>query len=282
MANWGQMREQVLKVHPTATLDSIDSWLNQAYELILSQRDWNGLKSDVVIQTGTVYKAGTIAVTALSASIVGTGTVWVIGMSTMMVQISGRSEIYTVTVSTATTATLDRPFEGSTNAAAGYVFFQQEYGLAQVIKNVIRIYNPHIMRDLEEKTRADLMSREPTFGEPLYYAMAPEEGENPTVKGITLYPIPLTAMGLPMDYYRSVSGFNSNNTDEVPLPWVSRGFIQSWAIGMGYVAGSREREGSMATAQQFADGMHNEENRKVPATRITVATRYTRHERKIF
>lgn len=278
MATWGYMREQVLKAHPDADLDSITDWLGQAYEYILSQRDWIGLKGRQTLQTGAVYSTGTIAVEEGSDAVVGTGTGWDVAQAGLLIQIVGRNELYTLTPTTATAATLDRDFEGEDNDEATYKLFQRDYELSSLTKSVTRINNPQLGRDLEEKDRDELLSRPIQFGAPLYYALAPEEGEETPRKIVTIWPVPETAMGLPYDIYQSALGFSGLNTFDSPLPFVSAGFLQNFAIALGH-KDPGQSAAAMKVASMFEAAMHNEENRKVPPTKLKAASRYTRHER---
>ena len=278
MATWGYMREQVLKAHPEADLDSITDWLGQAYEYILSQRDWIGLKGRDTLQTGSVYSTGTIAVEEGSDAVVGTATAWDVAQTGLLIQISGRNELYTLTITDATTATLDRDFEGEDNDEATYKLFQRDYELSSLTKSVTRINNPQLGLDLEEKDRDELLSRVVQFGQPTFYALAPEEGEESPRKIVTIWPVPETAMGLHYDIYQSALGFSGLNTFDSPLPFVSSGFLQNFAIALGHTEPGM-RAASMQVAQMFEQSMHNEENRKVPPTKLKAASRYTRHER---
>lgn len=278
MATWGSIRAQVQKRHPAADLDTITDWIGQAYELILSQRDWTGLSGEMTLNTAAIIQTGTVSVTKGSTAIVGAATAWPYTGTGMSIQVSGRNETYAVTVLDATNATLDRPFEGTSNSFAGYRFFQQIYGLPQDVKSVTGIHNPNICWPMEEISYEDVRRRTPVFGEPRWWALAPEVGTEPTVKAVALYYVPQFGTGLRLFYYRSVYGFNGLNTEASPLPWVSSAAIQNYAIAMGHPEGSPASQASMAIAKTFVDAMHNEENRKVPPTKIKVSSRYTRHE----
>lgn len=275
---WGQIRAQIHAAHPNVDIQQINSWINEGYEAILSQRDWNGLKSSMMIQTGTPYQTGTIALTEGSLSIAGTGTAWTPDMTGLNLWAAGRNETYQFQYVSPTSGLLDRRFEGGTGTAYGYKLFQQDYELPQVVKNVSQIFNPRLTQELKPLDYDELKNQPLVFGEPMFYAKNPEEGENPTVKSISLYPVPESFMGLKMVFYKTAKAF-VDNTGDTPLPWVSPSYLINYGKAMGYAPGSADSRNCMDQAVMFAMGMHSEENRKTPPTRIKVASRYTRHER---
>ena len=68
------------------------------------------------------YTTGTASVTQDSASVTGTTTTWLALMEGMSFRVAGTSEFYVVRERTSNTAiTLDRPYQGATNATATYV-----------------------------------------------------------------------------------------------------------------------------------------------------------------
>jgi len=105
----------------------------------------------------TFYSTGTAAVTNDSAAITGSGTTWTALMDGMPFQVNATSEIYTVRERTSATAiTLDRPYQGTTNATASYT-------IGRVGSPIIRI--SHLPDDYYFLTGEGLLAPVPLIGD---------------------------------------------------------------------------------------------------------------------
>lgn len=107
----------ITKLHAGVDLDILDGFIANRYsDIILHSNSWKRLEGEAVIQVPPSYNVGTIAAQQGSNIINGTGTVWTPEMSGLMVRINFTSEYYQFSYVSGTQATLDRPYEGSTQS----------------------------------------------------------------------------------------------------------------------------------------------------------------------
>jgi hypothetical protein len=281
---WGGIRSELESEFPGIDFDLLDGKIRSAYEDILGERDWSWLKGSDRVIGEAKYQAGTIALTAGSASIVGTDTAWTLELDGRELQVVGRSELYTFTVIDATTATLDRAFEGSDAALASYVLFRRTYALSILVKGLERVYNPRLLKNLDEKTRTELFNRPIVFGEPEFYAMAPSAGEYPVYKNVTFWPVPDVALSIDIDYQKAVGSFDGQNTGDSPPPEVYTGVIVDQAASKLFSTAKYKDLGLAGARAELAratlDRMHREENQRVPPSDIQIDDHFTSHELK--
>jgi hypothetical protein len=280
MMTWGQIREAVQIKHPSASFDELQLWMHEAYDAVLLARDWTLLKSQWHYPTPAAYEAGTVAVVQGSSTIDGTGTAWTAEMDKRTIRIGNDPELYQFTFLTATQATLDRPYNGTTAATQTYLLVQRELILPGNMRFLQHVYNPRISSEpITEKTRAELSARPLVVGEPLYYALDLVEGTDPPYQRILIEPVPQTAGEIIISFIRTAVRFNGRNSTQYPEPWVNPWAIIKGAQSLGYPMGSNERNACQIEAGGHLQLMHAEENRRVPATQLKPADRYTRHER---
>jgi hypothetical protein len=243
MSTWGKLRFQLLQTNPGTNLDLLDSWLNARYGSVLEAADWTGIHARVTLETQGAYLSGTdtVTLTVGSATVAGLGTAWTL-LSTLGQKFyrPGDEALYTVTAWTdATHLTLDRAYEGKAldapgviYAAAKYVFMQNVYALPDDCRSVERILNPMTGYPLAQFTPAEMdasAGNRTTVGHPQSWAEVedtPEvDGGTGTLHQVELFPAPLLARGIPVEYLRSVFAFDGTNLSEAPLPFVSDAVI---------------------------------------------------------
>lgn len=126
---YGQMRMLLSKMAPVVDPELIDGWIQFRYTEILDKLPWKRLEGETVIQSPPSYQVGTVTAAQGNASIVGVGTNWTSAMTGLTIRIADNQEFYVFTYASATTGTLDRPYEASTaaitassigNAGTGY------------------------------------------------------------------------------------------------------------------------------------------------------------------
>lgn len=172
---WGQIRLQAQKWGENVDMDVLDQAIQARYATILDAHPWKALDKQAVIQTVGVYATGTVAVTNGSAAVTGTTTSWTQGQNGMSIRIGSDSQFYTFTYVSGTSATLDRPYEGTTNAAATYYLFQSIYPLPADLKILLEVNNLRGNFPLRPYTQAELNLLFPSradVGEPFIYSMA--------------------------------------------------------------------------------------------------------------
>lgn len=111
------------------------SLINNAYTRSLPRsEDWDFLIRSSTISCSAKYNAGTVAISAASTSLVGTGTVWTSGMTSTngwKIKFASNDLIYDFTYASGTTATISPVLSGDTNlSGAGYTLFRDTYAMA--------------------------------------------------------------------------------------------------------------------------------------------------------
>lgn len=107
----------ISKAAPGIDLELVDNWIQTRYtERVLSGISWKRSETVSVLQSPPSVTQGTVTVTQGSAVITGLGTNWTAAQQGLAVRIANGSEYYQFNYLSATTGTLDRPYEGSTGA----------------------------------------------------------------------------------------------------------------------------------------------------------------------
>lgn len=266
MATWGELRAELAARVPGRGNDLLTTWLQRSYREILDHRDWRGLHADARLQTFAPYEVGTVALTSGSSSLTGTGTTFTAGMTGRKFRAVGRDEWYTFTYVSATSATLDRPYEGDTNAASTYLIYQDRYTLPAQVKTVewMEGLNPENLNRL----RANVFCMDI----PTCWANGndSDEATPPVLHSVELWPAPNLSMGIPYSYLTAVFEFDGLNTSDSPLPWVSQDAIVSGAL---YRAGVQDD----SDFNKFLSNMNRVENNSTPPQQMQMADRFTAH-----
>lgn len=105
-----------------------------AFQKVVREHPWPFCIAEDRIVTEAEYATGTVAVTADSTSVVGTGTTWVVGWATApsnrRIIIEGRSESYRVSViGGAAALTLRDAWKGDTDSGLEYRMYRDTYAL---------------------------------------------------------------------------------------------------------------------------------------------------------
>ncbi len=215
-------------------MDLVDEFIADRYAQILDHYPWKGLELETAIESVAAYQTGTVSVTQGSASLTGAGTTFTSGMTDLKFRATGDSAYYTFTYVGAGSATLDRPYEGATNATAAFSIFEDEYTLPSDCKTVLSVLDPITGLPLLDWSKGKLLDSTcgtPDPGCPLAWAMAADTGEAnpPVLHTLQLTPPPLLAAGYPLRYQKAAIGFTGENTSGGPLPWVTAKVIKDGA-----------------------------------------------------
>lgn len=207
------------------TLSKIDSFNNEDYakglvndaytRALPGQNDWNPIIKTAYLTMSAYYSTGTVACTAASTSLVGTGTAWTAGMTAnngWKVKFAGLNIVYDFTYASGTTATINPALEGSTNLSGGtYTLFRDEYALAsdfdRFLKNgSIYLTNGGRTQDIIGELPRDQFRNEffPTPVDPVRRALLTGVDTN-GYRLVRLNPPPQTAKIYPYEYVPKIA-----------------------------------------------------------------------------
>jgi hypothetical protein len=296
MPTWGYLRHQLLITNPGNSLDLLDEVLNSRYTTVLEAADWTGIHARATLETQAAYLSttDTVTLTVGSAAVVGLGTAWTNAIVGQRFYSVGDVALYTVTAWTdATHFTLDRPYEGRgidapgvVYAGSGYVFMANVYSLPADCRSIERILDSLTGYPLKQFTPAEMdASAGPLtmVGEPQSWAEIEDTAEvigSPTAHQVQLYPPPLLARGLTVEYLRNAFYFNGTNLAQSPLPFISQAVLlfgarADLAIAAGKLTQGAAYEAQFKTELQRLLLVEFAQRRAKPT--MTMASRFTRH-----
>lgn len=256
MATFGDIRFQLSKVHPGVDHDLLDAWILEGYQHILAELDWQRLDAKTSIAIPAEHNTGTVAVTAGSSSITGTGTTWTAQMTGRMFRVTTDEEYYQFTYVSATAGTLDRVYGGETAAEAAYRINQNVYALpgdARAVQGV---------DGLELRGRSQLSPWRTDYGTPIQWAPYMDSFTDPPLLQIEVYPVP-TEAGLLAVSYTMDAAPASLDTSVSLLPWASPAAIKEY-VG-AQVALRIDKNIALHQASMGALAVHIGQMRKVEA-----------------
>jgi hypothetical protein len=274
---WGEIRQLVTEDCPKQTpFFKINQAIRGAYQDILNDRRWTGLKQKVVSSL-TPQSSFSVSVVKGSTAVTLISGTWTTLITGQFFRLNGANEFYGITWETTTSAILSREWAGDTGNITAEIFqniVELPYA-AKSIYSITDLTNGRPLRRFDDLDQIDpgRTQRGQVQGWSPYldasqwdaadYAIAPE------LRRVEVWPIPLVAARLAIAYSAAVPTFTGRNTTESPLSWVSRTAIIHSAI-------SRiTREQADATLAQGAlEQMHREENIRVGATAIDVTDHY--------
>lgn len=118
---FGALWKRLLLYAPECPLPLAQEFVQTAYARALAFYPWSQLKTDGAFRIPLAYDTGTVAVLNGSATVVGSGTAWTAALENRQFYINSEAPFYTVIdVASATSITLDRPFELEDDSAAPY------------------------------------------------------------------------------------------------------------------------------------------------------------------
>ncbi len=257
--------------------------VNDRLEAICRSTPWTRLEKQGTLQTVALYDTGTVDIVAGELTGVGTSTVFTSAMSGRRFRIGGASETYVFTYVSATDFTIDRPFEGDTDADdANYQLWQPVYELAADVAEIRSLRNPETGMDLEPESREYLnrvAASRYEIDTPRFYVPAEDStGERPQIE---LYPAPEEAVGLPMEYRALPPLFSATNPDtsEQFPDWVSIPCVYAGVMADLHEMHDQPSQQVRAEMrfQTLLRDMQGEDARRRPPSRTNIADRYTAH-----
>jgi len=205
---YGQLRMRLAQQFPGVSLDLIDGWIADRYQEILGELPWSRLQIQSVLEVPAAYSTGTAAVTNGSAAITLSGGAWTSAMTGLAFRVTGKQEYYQFNYVSSITATLDRPYESETAAAAGYSIFQTIY----VLPSDCRMLEDDAFGGLTRISHAELEKSDPwrkATGAPVNWASYMDDTSTPPNMQVELFPVPTVAADVPFTYYSAGSDFAS-------------------------------------------------------------------------
>jgi hypothetical protein len=294
MPTWGSLRIQIQQTAPGVSLDLIDGWLQARYTSVLSATDWADLKAHTSLQTQAAHQSTTDTVTATvgSAAVTGAGTTWSGAISGQAFYVPGDTVTYIATYVSATSLTLDRPYEGKSGNPAGmvyagsaYTLMQNVYALPADCKSVVTVLDPITNTPLTPLTKDGLdvyAGPRTRVGYPqawAEYGNTPETNP-PVAHQIELFPPPRDSRGFPLEYLRTANPFSGENTSDSPVPFISPAVLlfgvradcavhlEKYTQATGYELQFEKELGRLLLAE------HSQRRTK---TSLKMANRFTRH-----
>jgi hypothetical protein len=277
---FGEIRFRASKLPHGAGIDFdlLNGMINDRLQEIARHYEWSRLlEADAILPLVAVYDTGTVALTAGSNAGTGSGTSFTAAMTGRRFRVTGREESYGFTYISATSFTLDRSYEGETEAAAGFKVFKNVYALAVDVGQIFEIKDTESQRRLERKSQ-DWLDRYDAarvqYGEPAYYSPTQDISG---VQQIEIYPIPEIAEGLTYRYKPVVARITATS---MTLPeWIS---IECLFAGIEAELYALQKDVMMAQAKEMrfqkllAEMVREDSNRKI-AEPLQMAARFTAH-----
>lgn len=277
----GNIRERLVALPHGAACDltTLNDYINQRYARILRYRDWERLKQlDEPLALTAPYETGTITVVEGATTITGISTVWTSAMTGRRFRPTSRSESYTFTYVSATSATIDRAFEGENITAGGYSIYKSIYALASLVADLESIRDTEQGVDLDQMGREKLDEIDPSriqVGEPLAWAFAEDTAAG--LVQVELWPIPETAKSL-FYRFRNYLARLSATADTLP-DWISTECLQAGVEADLYalVGNIQMKQMKEADFMLMLSEMAAEDCRRRQPEQMRMEDRFTRH-----
>lgn len=292
-----QLVQREIYDHPADGLVALQ-WLQNRYGQVLEKCPWNFLTKEATFSTVAAITAGTVTLTAGSATVSETTTNangWSSAVEGRYFRRDGDSEFYpidTFTNGAPDTLTLNRVYEGTSGTVLGYTIFQRYYSLATDCRTVLGmcvIDSPTPMLEVSQTEIDDGLVNRPTIGSPpTVWALTGRDSADSL--RVEVYPIPDEAHGILYHYLQKTPTLGDQDTDIIP--YVNYQLLRAgWlADYWGYRAAQTD---APATAFQFAQKFEVEyemrcremiarEAPNFPPQRMKFMPRFIRHRRSKF
>jgi hypothetical protein len=211
---YGDLKFRLLKAFPGLDLDLLEGWIGDTYAEILGALPWTRLNVQAILETTAQYTAGLVQVTLGSQTVTLTGGTWDSTMGGRGFRVSPRTEFYEFTYVSATSGSLDRPYEGPTSTTAGYQIFQNVYPLPANCRLLNDDAFTSRLGQMQRTTHGQLEQTAPwrtVNGIPLFWASYMDDNSTPPRMQVELYPIPEIAVGLPFSYVADADPLSATN-----------------------------------------------------------------------
>lgn len=227
---YGELRLRLQKLCAGVDTELIDGWIQDRYTEVLDMLPWKRQEGESIIQAPLSYATGTVAATQGSATITGLGTTWSPTMDGLMIRINNTSEYYQFTQVSATSATLDRAFEGVSASDLAYRIDQNVYLMpdnARIIRQVRAMHNRGIPLEIITPGELNRISASRNlYGTPKYAAATWDNFSDPPQLQLELFPVPDCAdsggnlLSWGVDYIFDAAELDPDQTSVSLLPFV--------------------------------------------------------------
>lgn len=214
-----QVWNRLLLYAPGIPVPLAQQFIKNAYRRALDYHQWSELLKDAEQVLPTEYSTGTVAVTNGSTALTGSGTTFTSAMTGRQIRIldSDGGPYYTVTYVGATSLTLDRAYQGATDASSTYELGQyyiempSDFDALDDIRDVDS--NWRLRRQFHQQNYIDFIDpkRENTGDPTLYVAAPPRVLNGVSFHRLEFYPRIPAGTHLVYRYYAD-SELSSNST----------------------------------------------------------------------
>jgi hypothetical protein len=284
LATFGDINFRLAKEFPAVDADVRQGIINDRYTQILDRLPWSRLDTELVLQTVAPLSTGTIQTTSGSQNLILTGGTFTTQMSGRQIHLDGRTEAYTFTYTGATTGTIDRPYEGDSNATAGYVLSQSILTLPSNVRIVRSLRNLSVPIPIEKRDRASGDATDPArvlTGPPNRWNQCQDGSSQPIPMQIEIWPAPDKVYSIAVSATAEQSTFGAADTSVALLPWTRPGALMagcradlSMLPGVNNLTAGAAHE---ALFEKRLAEMVNEESRRLGGSQMVAQNAYTRY-----
>lgn len=269
---FSQLWQQFLLYAPGTPVPLAQQFIKNSYNRAINMHDWSELFKDGEKFIATEYSTGTIAVTNGSTTVTGSGTTWTSAMTGRQIVVldNGRQPYYTFTYVSGTSGTLDRAYQGTTDASSTYTIgeYYVEFPTDLATLDAIRDLNNNwrLRRSENQQAYLDFIDAERSnTGSPYAYVAAP-----PRVASGVSYPrfefFPRIAAGTHLVYRYTATSELSANADYAITMLLPEAIIYGALADLALWPGSPERPNPYFNAdthrqytKMFEDAVHDSE-----------------------
>lgn len=276
----GQLRFRLSKAFPGVDADLLDGWIQDRYGEILAELPWTRLTKFATLQTVAQYTTGTVAVTLGSAAVTLTSGTWTTGMTGRRFRVLADSVFYTFTYVSGTTGTLERPYEGTTAAAATYSIAQAIYALPADC----RMLDDNSFAPLERMDHSTMANSFPgrnTLGHPAFWADYMDDASSPPLIQIELYPVPDLAIGIPFSY--TADGTTPTASSAAVAAWIEPATALVEGVTAKVKAYLKDYVGAQfhaGAAREALGTARNVESNRMGDSQMRLSSHFTSHRRR--
>ena len=280
---YGSLKFRLTKMFPGLDADVLEGFCNDRYAEILGELPWSRLTVQSRLLTTAPYSTGTAAVVGGSAAVTGLGTAWAIEMSGRAFRVTGRSEFYEFTWLTATTGTLDRPYEGPDSPLAGYSLFQNVYPLPADCRLLNDDAFSDIYGPMVRSTHGELNESDPwrlQTGTPRAWASYMDDSSTPPRMQVEIWPVPDLAVGIPFTYVGDAAPLTDTST--ILQVWMQPTALVEGIVGKikAYLKDYAGAQLAMLAAKSALQNMRTSEAQGMAPAQMKLDSYYTAHRRR--
>ncbi len=182
----------------------------------------------------------------------------------------------------ATSATLDRVYEGPTAATAAFSVFQNVYALPSNARLLANDAFVGTRGPLRRFTRGEINAFDPSrvqTGTPQGWASFMDDASTPPNLQVEIWPVPdaTSGIGIPYEYTADTAPLSA--TSAVMLPWLNPACLLEGVSALA-LRNARDYTGAelaIAAAEKALKQLRSTEGRSLPPAHLALDAAYTRH-----